>query len=185
VDAVEHAEIHAKDFIAGGIQFDFRHEGWPFLSEELREACKAERSRRMKICQNGENNPMYGKKRPDRKTAWEGDKNPNRKPENKEKLRRRMSGNNNHMHGKFGELNPFYGKTHTEETKKLLSELAKTNPSKGMEGKSHSEEAKEKMKGPRAKMKGKKHWVNAQGKTCRSRECPGPEWQRGRKWRPQ
>ena len=28
-------------------------------------------------------------------------------------------------------------------------------------------------------------WVTIQGKTCRSRECPGPQWQRGRKWRPQ
>jgi hypothetical protein len=27
-------------------------------------------------------------------------------------------------------------------------------------------------------------FVNAEGKTCRRKECPGPEWQRGRKWRP-
>ena len=52
----------------------------------------------------------------------------------------------------------------------------------GMFGKKMSPEALEKKS---VAMSGKLHWVNAQGKTCRSRECPGPEWQRGRKWRPQ
>jgi hypothetical protein len=36
----------------------------------------------------------------------------------------------------------------------------------------------------RANTKGKSWWINSEGKTCRSIECPGPEWQRGRKWRP-
>jgi hypothetical protein len=50
----------------------------------------------------------------------------------------------------------------------------------GMFGKKMSTEALEKKS---VAMLGKLHWVNAQGKTCRSVECPGPEWQRGRKWR--
>lgn len=32
------------------------------------------------------------------------------------------------IHGLPGELNPFYGKTHTEETRKVISEKAKTRP---------------------------------------------------------
>lgn len=49
----------------------------------------------------------------------------------------------------FGENNPFYGKTHSEETRKILSEKHKNiydgenNP---MYGKHHTEEAKEKIK---------------------------------------
>lgn len=56
-----------------------------------------------------------------------------------------------------GEKNPMFGQQHRRETRELFSE----------------------------QRKGTLHWVNEQGKTCRSRECPGPEWQRGRKWRTQ
>jgi len=52
----------------------------------------------------------------------------------------------------------------------------------GMFGRNHSKSTLEKMS---AATTGQLHWVNSQGKTCRSTECPGPEWQRGRKWRPQ
>jgi hypothetical protein len=30
---------------------------------------------------------------------------------------------------------------------------------------------------------GRKWWVSCTGETCLATECPGPEWQRGRKWR--
>jgi hypothetical protein len=84
----------------------------------------------------------------------------------------------------FGEDNPFFGKQHTEETKETLRRKSKEQwPNGPMDGRNHTEEAKEKMRGPRPKMKGKKHWVNSQGKTCRSIECPGPEWQPGRVWK--
>jgi hypothetical protein len=182
LDFIEHAELHAREFLNGGIQFDFRHEGWEFLSKELRDACRAERSRRMKENQNGSDNPMFGKSRPDRKIAWQGDNNPNRQPEALPRLRKQWEDNLGPM---FGEDNPFFGKTHTEETRRRLSEIHRANPTKPMEGKNHTEEAKEKMRGPREKMKGKLHWVNEEGKTQRRRECPGPGWQRGRKWRPQ
>jgi hypothetical protein len=183
IDFVEHAKLHAEEFIRGGIQFDFRHEGWPFLEEELRLACREERSRRMKLCQNGEDNPMFGVSRPDRREAWVGDNNPMRNPDNIEKLRERVTGEGNPMFGKTKEKNPFFGKHHTEETCQRLSELQTENPSKGMEGKTHTESSKEKMKGPRPKMKGKLHWVDKTGKTCRSAECPGEGWQRGRVWK--
>lgn len=46
-----------------------------------------------------------------------------------------------------GEGNPFYGKTHSEETKKILSELAKqrTGEKNPFYGKHHTEETKRKI----------------------------------------
>lgn len=38
-----------------------------------------------------------------------------------------MKGENNPMFGKTGELNPFYGRHHTEESKEILSQKAKRN----------------------------------------------------------
>ncbi len=185
LDFIEHARLHAEEFLAGGIQFDFRHEGWPFLPADLAEAVRKETSRRRSEGQQGSNNPMFGRERPDRREAWLGDKNPQRKAENREKTQQRVSGEGNPQFGKTGEANSFFGKNHTEETKQLLSKINKEKPTLGMLGKNHSEKAREKMSGPRPSMSGKKHWVNEAGKSIRSRECPGPEWQRGRKWRPQ
>ena len=37
MDFIEHAHLHAIDFLNGGPRFDFRHEGWPFLDKELRQ----------------------------------------------------------------------------------------------------------------------------------------------------
>lgn len=79
-------------------------------------------------------------------------------------LRRKMSisqtGKDNHMYGKIlnederkargspGESNPFYGKTHSEETKKKISEKKK-GKNKGRtpwnKGKSHLDETKQKI----------------------------------------
>lgn len=47
-----------------------------------------------------------------------------------------MKGNKNPMYGKCGELNPFYGRKHSDETRKILSQkakerLSKNNPLKG------------------------------------------------------
>jgi 5-methylcytosine-specific restriction endonuclease McrA len=36
IDYVEHAKLHAEDFLNGGPRFDFRHKGWPLLEENLR-----------------------------------------------------------------------------------------------------------------------------------------------------
>jgi hypothetical protein len=57
-----------------------------------------------------------------------------------------------------------------------------TGEGNGMYGKRHS---LSRLKVFSEQRKGTLHWVNKEGKTCRSRECPGPEWQRGRKWREQ
>jgi hypothetical protein len=40
----------------------------------------------------------------------------------RKKMSERVKGENNPMYGKFGNLNPFFGKCHSEETKKKMSE---------------------------------------------------------------
>jgi hypothetical protein len=53
-DFIEHAEIHANRFLEGlDDYFDFRHEGWAFLSEELRYKVRSHWSKKF-----SENNPM-------------------------------------------------------------------------------------------------------------------------------
>jgi hypothetical protein len=37
IDFIEHARLHAEDFLAGGPRFDFRHAGWPHLEDTLRQ----------------------------------------------------------------------------------------------------------------------------------------------------
>jgi hypothetical protein len=81
------------------------------------------------------------------------------------KMSERVKGENNPMYGMYGELNPFYGQTHSEETKKKMSEMAylrkmsdETRTKIGestkqrhaeyghpMEGRHHTDEAKEKI----------------------------------------
>jgi len=46
IDFVEHARIHAEDFLAGGPEFDFRHAGWKLLDEDLQRRVREEKSRR-------------------------------------------------------------------------------------------------------------------------------------------
>jgi hypothetical protein len=53
-DFIEHAEIHANRFLEGlDDYFDFRHEGWAFLSEDLRYRVRSHWSKKF-----SENNPM-------------------------------------------------------------------------------------------------------------------------------
>lgn len=48
IDFVEHAKLHAYDFLEGGQWFDFRHWGYPFLEEDLQIALKKEASNRQR-----------------------------------------------------------------------------------------------------------------------------------------
>jgi hypothetical protein len=61
-----------------------------------------------------------------------------------------------------GKLNSHYGKKHSEETKKILSEKAKSRKTHGFQGKTHSEETREliseKVKGRVSPMLGKEPW---------------------------
>ena len=62
----------------------------------------------------------------------------------KKKISKSKTGSKNAMYGKCGELHHFYGKHHSEESKKKISEAHR--------GKPHSEEWKKKMSD---KMKGR------------------------------
>lgn len=70
----------------------------------------------------GEDNPMYGKKRPD----VTGDLNPMRRPE----VLAKFIGKKNPEQSKrmSGENHPLYGKGHTEESKKKMSESKQNKP---------------------------------------------------------
>ena len=75
--------------------------------------------------------------------------------------------------GKYaGENHPFYGKHHTEESKRKIGEANKGN--KNMLGKHHSEEARNKIG---AAKKGNKynlgrHWYNNGKISIMAKECP-------------
>lgn len=94
---VEHARLHAIDFINGGPWFDCRHDGWHFLEDELVQAVKEEMSRRLSERMSGEGNPNYGKNLP-------------------ENTRRKIS------EALSGEKHHFYGKSHSEITRRKISD---------------------------------------------------------------
>ena len=123
---------------------------------------------------------------------------------------RRMSGEHHPLFGKFAEAHPRFGQRHSEEHKQRMSVLMRgpNNPMFGKPGaragKTHTVEAKQKIKDARAKQViteetrqkmsetrrnnstakyKQKWWVNEQNQRLRSNECPGPGWQNGIKWR--
>jgi len=166
----DHALHHALDFLEGGPHFDFRHEAWPFLPEELKTKVKEEKSRRIKL-----NHPMDY-------------------PGAREKVSEKISGVNNPMFGRVGELNPafgkpsaFRGKKHTPEILKRISEAHK--------GKIVSEETKEKLRkastgrtpspekgeAHRQKMTGRHWWTGPNGETLFRHQPPSSDWVPGRK----
>lgn len=77
--------------------------------------------------------------------SWKGKKHTK---EHNERISKAISGKNHPLYGKTGKANPFYGKHHTDETKRAHSEFMKEwhsenkSPSKG---KRHSKESKFKM----------------------------------------
>lgn len=75
---------------------------------------------RCKINTKGKNNPNYGNGNKIR-----GDKNPSRRPEVREKLRKTSSGVNNGMYGVVGEKHHRYGKKHNVETRNKIKESLK------------------------------------------------------------
>ena len=87
-----------------------------------------------------------------------------------------------------GEKHHFYGKKHSEETRRKMSEVRKgTTPSQETKTKisevkrNMSEETRRKMsEGNIGKNKGKKWWNDGCGNTKFSVECPGPNWISGR-----
>jgi hypothetical protein len=103
VSLYDHAEVHALDFISGGIEFDTRNPFWPVLqveNPELAEKVIQEKARRM------------GEKMRKANTGV------SKSPEHREKLRQ-------HLLDRC--LNGFLGKQHSEETKRKMSHSMKTN----------------------------------------------------------
>ncbi len=78
--------------------------------------------------------------------------------------------------GKYmsGSKNPFYGKKHSEETRRKMSEAAKKRVNGGMFGKKHSKETKKKIshssKGRKSPMKGKHHSKKSRVKMSQSQK---------------
>jgi hypothetical protein len=95
VDFIEHARLHALDFIGGGPMFDCRHEGWPYLEPDLRTAVKLELGKRTSK-RNLEDNPIFKdgaiEKSMQNRRSYEGDQNPfhgkTHRPEVKKKIKR-------------------------------------------------------------------------------------------------
>jgi len=79
----DHALHHALEFLEGGPDFDFRHQAWPLLPEDLKLDVRNEKSRRQRE-KFKENNPAHA-------------------PDFKEKL---ISSRRSYV----GEENPFFGK---------------------------------------------------------------------------
>ena len=92
-------------------------------------------------------------------------------------------GERNPMYGRTGEKSPRYGKCHTEEAKKKMSE-GHTGKTLTDETKQLIREATKGEKNPNFGLTGERNWyVNPTGETRWCKEPPGPEWQLGRKWK--
>ena len=85
--------------------------------------------------------------------------------ETKIKISESKKGENHPYYGKRGKNSVWYGKSHSEESRKKMSEVKK--------GKSQSEETRKKLSEIR---KGKKWWNDGCGNSKRSVECPGEGW---------
>jgi len=161
INFIEHAKLHAEDFLKGGPWFDFRHPGWQFLETTLRKEVleKASEVRRQRNLQREV--PCA--------TGCKHSK------ESRKRRSERVKGANNPM---FGTTNQHrLSILHTEETKTLLSAKLKGNQNRS--GKPWSEKEREHHLQERL---GKVWWVNTDtGQTSKSKTCPGPEWIRGRK----
>jgi hypothetical protein len=104
IDFIEHARLHAVDFINGGPMFDCRHDGWPYLDEALREEVRRENGKRTRE-RNLVDNPIHK----------EG------------ALEKALSSRRSYK----GEENPFFGKRHTpDKVDEIRKKRLEVNPSR-------------------------------------------------------
>lgn len=115
-----------------------------------------------------QNRPEVVKKKSE---AMRGDNNPSKRSDVRQRLSDKLSGENNPMYGKpgtmlgrTGDSNPVYGTTRPDEYKQHMSNI-------------HS--------GQNNPCFGKRWWVNNKNETLYQENSPGPDWQRGRKWKSQ
>jgi hypothetical protein len=142
----DHAYNHAVDFVLfpTAPAFDFRLAGWDLLPGDLRQAVRAEKSRRTtehnktifmrevtSRRSKGLLNPIH---RDDVKSkVYTEERNAKisealKGREKTEEHKANLSGSNNGMFGKTGEQNPFYGKKHNEEALSKMSAAKKGKP---------------------------------------------------------
>jgi hypothetical protein len=90
--------------------------------------------------------------------------------EQRKNLSEKQSGKNNSMYGKTGHLNPMFGRTHSEESRKIIGEFSKQRR--------HSLETKEKIG---KAVRGKNHPLFGKGHTEESRKKIS-ESRKGLRW---
>ncbi len=161
IDFIEHARLHAEDFLNGGPRFDFRHAGWPYLEKPLREAVLEQAAKDTRQKNLSRETPCaLGSKHSEESRRIRSEK---------------MKGENNPMFGR--RTNNHVGISCPEHVKEILSNLHKGN--KYRQGKPWTEEERKHHIQERT---GKVWWVNTEtGQTSKSKTCPGPKWVRGRK----
>lgn len=104
---------HGKHSEKSKIKMSRVHSGVKLSEQTKQNMSKARKGKRL-----GEDNPMFGKNPLSYMSEESYNELMKRKSEN-------IQGENNPMFGMFGELNPFYGKEHTQETKDIISKKAK------------------------------------------------------------
>lgn len=130
VDPYTHAYEHALDFVLfeHSPRFDFRHEAWPLLPEDLRKAVLLETSLRMK------DRKVSDETREKTSLAMRGKKFPGREltEPHKQKISESLTGYvktpehiENFRLSVTGRAAPNKGVSHTEETKRKISESNK------------------------------------------------------------
>jgi len=165
----DHALIHALDFLEGGPSFDFRHEAWPLLPDELKFRVRKEKSKRLR-----ENKLMDY-------------------PGARESVSNKLSGEGNPQ---FGKPAANRGIPHSEVTKEKIS-ITKTGvPNPGQSARMtlnnpmKNQEVKEKcvlnlQRTPeelRQQSLGRKWWVSPNGETRFQTDSPEGDWKLGRKY---
>lgn len=138
---IEHAELHALRFLSGlDRRFDYRHEGWPFLDENLRLAVRAEHSQRFKGPENPMKDPSTAEKVASKNRGVKRGPGKKWSEESKEKIR--GEGNSNYG-GKCQGAMP-------EDARKRTSErMSSNNPMKNPEIAKKVSEAKKGKPSPR------------------------------------